>query len=178
MSEQNESFNSIQPSNRTIIEESLEVAWTKVLEQTENPYPNLKNPRLCPDEFVALLAAEDGVLDYQPSDTLDQQRETTVNAFYIHSKAGSRVGIKNSLDVLNLVSYVRRGTEPYSIDIEAKLLDQALSEQTLDRISTRVDTYKSERDSYSLVLGRLLNGRVGKSGQLSIGRQIKIRAAQ
>ncbi|MDN3699197.1 phage tail protein [Vibrio cortegadensis] len=177
MSEQSEPYNSVQPNNRTIIEESLEFAWDNVLSQTQCPFPSLKNPMLCPDDFVSLLAAERGVLDWQPGDTLDQQRETTDKGFEIHSKAGTRDGIKNSLDVLNFNSVVTRGSLPYSIHIDARLLEQPLSELILDRMRNRITTYKSLRDTYSLDIGRIVQGSVSKSVQISIGKRIKIEAA-
>lgn len=154
MSEQNEPFNSVQPSNRTIIEESLEYAWVKVLENLESPYPNLKSPLLCPDEFVALLAAERGVQDWQPSDTLEQQRQTTDKAFEIHSKAGTRYGLRTSIDALGFNSQVTKGELAYSLDVSAEIEKGELSEKLQTRLSSRVNTYKSERDTISLELAR------------------------
>ncbi|MCG9678750.1 phage tail protein I [Vibrio sp. Isolate24] len=154
MSEQNEPFNSVQPSNRTIIEESLEYAWVKVLENLESPYPNLKNPLLCPDEFVSLLASERGVQDWQPGDTLEQQRSTTDKAFEIHSKAGTRYGLRTSIDALGFNSQVTKGALAYSLDVSAEIEKGELSEKLQTRLSSRVNTYKSERDTVSLELAR------------------------
>lgn len=154
MSEQNEPFNSVQPSNRTIIEESLEFAWVKVLEKIESPYPNLKTPLLCPDEFVALLAAERGVQDWQPGDTLEQQRQTTDKAFEIHSKAGTRYGLRISLNALGFDSTISKGIKPYSLEVDAYLQDKPLTEESSQRVDARVRTYKSERDDVSINISR------------------------
>ncbi|MBU2897684.1 phage tail protein I [Vibrio hepatarius] len=160
MSEQNEPFNSIQPSNRTIIEESLEYAWVLVLEKLESPYPNLKNPLLCPDEFVAVLAGERGVQDWQPGDTLEQQRSTTDKAFEIHSKAGTRYGLRTSLNALGFDSTISKGIKPYSLEVEAYLQDKPLTEESSQRVDTRVGTYKSERDDVSINISRQSSGEV------------------
>ncbi|NOH85536.1 phage tail protein [Vibrio sp. 03-59-1] len=154
MSEQSEPYNSVQPNNRTIIEESLEFAWDKVLSQTQCPFPSLKNPMLCPDGFVSLLAAERGVLDWQPGDTLEQQRETTDKAFEIHSKAGTRYGLSNSINALGFKSKVERGELPYSIKASAEIEKGKLDEALQARLESRVNTYKSERDTVELQLVR------------------------
>ncbi|PMJ90295.1 phage tail protein [Vibrio sp. 10N.261.55.A7] len=153
MSEPND-FISVQPDNRTLVEESLEYAWQQLLKQTANPYPDLKNPLLTPDEFVVLLAGERGVADWQPNDTLDQQRQTTDKAFEIHSKAGTRLGLNRALSTLGFLSEVARGSLPYSLDIEAEVEKGALTGDLQKRLSQRVTTYKSERDSISLDLVR------------------------
>ncbi|MPX98054.1 phage tail protein, partial [Salinivibrio sp. VYel6] len=125
-------FTSVQPENRTTLEEALEFAWHAVIAAAECPYPNLKQPQLTNADFVSLLAEERGVLDWQPNDTLTQRRDTTDKAFAIHSKAGTRSGLKEALDVLGFESRVTRGDLPYSIDVSAEIetgsLDEALQQ--------------------------------------------------
>lgn len=173
MSEQSEPYNSVQPNNRTIIEESLEFAWDKVLSQTQCPFPSLKNPMLCPDEFVSLLAAERGVLDWQPGDTLEQQRETTDKAFEIHSKAGTRRGIYSAVLALGIDAEVTKGEAPYSINIES-YSNQGISDELLNRLVNRVQSYKSERDSFTMALGIKAEGRVYLGGGVTIAPRIHV----
>lgn len=152
MSEPNNPFVSVQPENRTIIEEGLEYGWHKIISQQPNPYPNLKQPSYTPDEFVSLLAAERGVLDWQPSDTLEQRRKTAEQAFEIHRKAGTRSGITVALDALGFDSEVTRSTAPYSIDILCWRRNTPIDKLIVDRMVSRIDHTKSERDSYELSL--------------------------
>ncbi|MEZ8095780.1 phage tail protein [Photobacterium swingsii] len=152
MSEPNNPFVSVQPENRTIIEEGLEYGWHKIISQQPNPYPNLKQPSYTPDEFVSLLAAERGVLDWQPSDTLEQRRKTAEQAFDIHRKAGTRSGITLALNALGFDAEVTRSTAPYSIDILCWRRNSTIDKFVVDRMISRIDHTKSERDSYELSL--------------------------
>ncbi|EKO3554156.1 phage tail protein I [Vibrio fluvialis] len=178
MSELNNDFVSAQPESRTIIEEALEYAWDQVLAQQANPYPDLKNPELTPDEFVVLLAAERGVADWQPSDSKAQQRKTTANAFAIHSKAGTRYGLKRALEALGFTSSVVRGEQPYSISVEGRLDEQPLTAEISQRINSRVMTYKSERDTSNITLSRLQSGKKYRGLLLQSARIVRVIAAE
>ncbi|ELV8648188.1 phage tail protein [Vibrio fluvialis] len=178
MSELNKDFVSAQPESRTVIEEALEYAWDQVLAQQENPYPDLKNPELTPDEFVVLLAAERGVADWQPSDSESQQRKTTANAFSIHSKAGTRYGLKGALEALGFTSSVVRGEQPYSINVEGRLDEQPLTAEISQRINSRVTTYKSERDSSTITLSRLHSAKKYRGLLLQSSRIVRVIAAE
>lgn len=151
-------FVSAQPENRTIIEEALEFAWYDMLAKVEQPYPNLKQPLYTPKEFINLLAAERGVLDWQPSDNEQQRRETADKAFEIHRKAGTRFGLRNALLPLGIDSVVQKGELPYSLTVDGKLSEQPLTAETSQRMNARVKSYKSERDSVEITLTRSNNG--------------------
>ncbi|WED23078.1 phage tail protein [Vibrio sp. JC009] len=153
MSVQSE-FVSVQPESRSLIEESMEYAWGAIIADLECPYPELKSPALTQDDFVSLLAGERGVMDWQATDTIDQQRTTAERAFQIHEKAGTRGGLKNALDALVFDSVISRGALPYSLDVEAFLLDTPLTEDSSRRVDSRINTYKSERDSIDVNISR------------------------
>ena len=145
-------FISVQPDNRTLIEESLEYAWDRILKQSTSPYPDLKNPMLTPDEFVVLLASERGVADWQPADTIEQQRKTTDKAFPIHSKAGTRTGLKSALFALGFDAEIKKAELPYSIQITS-WSGHGIGNDVLGRVYSRTVQYKSERDSFSIRVG-------------------------
>ncbi|MFV0449792.1 MAG: phage tail protein [Vibrio sp.] len=151
-------FISAQPENRTVIEEALEFAWHNMLTKVEQPYPDLKQPLYTKKEFINLLAAERGVLDWQPSDNEQQRRETTDKGFDIHRKAGTRYGLRNSLLPLGIDSTVNKGELPYSLVVDGKLSEQPLTAETSQRMNARLTSYKSERDSIELTLSRSNNG--------------------
>lgn len=151
-------FVSAQPENRSTLEEALEYAWHQLIENAESPYPLLKQPLHTADDFVALLAAERGVLDWQPEDSLAQQRKTAHRAFEIHRKAGTRYGLNVALDTLDCDLEItpwhqmKSPPGPYHIDVIAWRRNQAVNKKTADRVLARIDNTKSERDTVSLTL--------------------------
>ncbi len=176
MSKPNE-FVSVQPENRTLIEEGLEFAWHSMLSAAGNPYPELKQPLLSSDEFVSLLASERGVLDWQPNDTMKQRRETTEQAFGIHRRAGTRSGLSKALGVLNITTEIKRGVLPYSLIIDGYLSDLPIDEDTTARVGSRIDNYKSERDTVDIALVRSADSYAFIGSTIQTGVVIEIGAA-
>lgn len=154
MLEPNYEFISVQPENRTRLEEALEYAWHKLIERAGSPYPDLRSPLTTQDDFVSLLAGERGVQDWQPSDTPIQRRETTARAFEIHSKAGSREGLKMAIEALGFSADIERSPLPYSLFFSAELEAESLSKEIQSRLHSRANAYKSERDTIDLRLVR------------------------
>lgn len=156
MLEQNDDveFISVQPENRTTLEEALEFAWHKLIENAHSPYPALRNPLTTQDAFVSLLASERAVQDWQPSDTPEQRRNTTASAFEIHRKAGSRTGLRAAIEALGFSADVQQGNLPYSLIISAQLEGYPLSPEIQSRLNLRALAYKSERDTLDLRLVR------------------------
>ena len=154
MLEPNNEFISVQPENRTTLEEALEYAWHKLIESAHSPYPDLRNPLSTQDEFVSFLASERAVQDWQPCDSLIQRRETTARAFEIHSKAGTRAGLKMAIEALGFSADIKRADQAYSLNIEAELESAQLSEEIQARLNARAIAYKSERDTIDLRLIR------------------------
>ncbi len=153
-------FISVQPENRTALEEAIEYAWHKLIESAHSPYPDLRNPLTTQEEFVSLLASERGVQDWQPIDMPHQRRETTARAFEIHSKAGSRAGLKMAIEALGFKADVERSPLPYSLVISAELEKESLSGEIQLRLNSRAGAYKSERDTLDLRLVRSSNSQI------------------
>ncbi len=170
-------FVSVQPENRTLIEEGLEFAWHGLLSASENPYPELKQPLLTSDEFVSLLASERGVLDWQPNDTMKQRRETTEQAFAIHRKAGTRFGLSQALSVLNITTEMKKGALAYSLKIDGYLSDLPIDKETTARVASRIDNYKSERDTVDIALIRSADSHAFIGSTIQTGIVIEIGAA-
>ena len=169
MLEPNNEFISVQPENRTTLEEALEYAWHKLIESAHSPYPDLRNPLTTQEEFVSLLAGERGVQDWQPIDTPFQRRETTARAFEIHSKAGSRAGLKMAISALGFSTDVERSSLPYSLIISAELETESISSEIQLRLNSRVAAYKSERDTIDLNLVRGANVHTYHAGFVEAG---------
>ncbi|HFQ4959201.1 TPA: phage tail protein I [Vibrio vulnificus] len=158
MSGQNKPFVSVQPDNRTLVEEALEFAWSAVINQTGSPYPDLKQPMLTSEEFVSLLAGERGVTDWQPDDSLASKRKTADLAFDIHRKAGTRHGIALALDAIDcdveITPWHQMTDAPgaYHIECVAWQRNQPVDKARSDRLFRRIENTKSERDTVELIL--------------------------
>ncbi|WP_158161239.1 phage tail protein I [Grimontia hollisae] len=150
-------FVSAQPENRSTLEEALEYAWHAVIEHGSSPYPTLKQPLQTPEAFVALLAGERGVLDWQPEDSPEQQRRTAHHAFDIHRKAGTRDGLKTALDVLDCDlditpwHQMENPPGPYHIEVIAWRRNSPISKSVNERIAKRINSIKSERDTVEVI---------------------------
>lgn len=166
-------FISVQPENRSTLEEALEYAWQRLIIDAERPYPLLRQPLFCPEEFVVFLAGERGVFDYQPSDSLQQKRNSTHHAFEIHQKAGTRHGLKVALDVLDCDLEVtpwhkmEPPSNPYHIDVVAWRRDSPTNKEVLERVWARIAKTKSERDTVSLSLAFGVNSSLAFAGATS-----------
>ncbi|MEL6113766.1 phage tail protein I [Photobacterium sp. SP02] len=174
MSEPN-SFTSVQPENRTDVEEALEYAWHRVIQSQSSPYPDLKQPNLTREEFVSLLAAERGVMDWQPIDTLAQQRKTAEKAFDIHRKAGTREGLAVAMDALDcdieITPWYRmeQPPGPYHLELTAWKRNAPVTKAIAERMLTRIERTKSERDTVGLILGFGVASGFGFSGVMQKG---------
>ena len=170
MFEVTEPFISVQPENRTLIEESLEYAWHTLLANQRDPFPELKQPRLTSEPFVSLLAGERGVTDWRPEDSLEQQRKTADNAFEIHRKAGTRHGLAVAMDALDCDIEVTPWYQmdappgPYHIEVVAWKRNEPVNQKTAKRMLTRIENTKSERDTVELILAFGLDTRLMFSG--------------
>lgn len=158
MSDLNKAFLSVQPNNASLIEEALEFAWTELIQSTFCPYPNLKQPLLTDKTFVALLAGERGVTDWQPKDTLESQRKTVDKAFDIHRKAGTRFGLSIALDAIDCDVEVTPWHQmqpihaPYHIECIAWQRNQPLDKSAITRVLSRIESTKSERDTVDFIM--------------------------
>lgn len=158
MSDPNNGFVSVQPNNSSLIEESLEFAWGEIIKSHACPYPNLKQPLLTDESFVALLAGERGVTDWQPKDTLESQRKTADRAFDIHRKAGTRFGLNVALDAIDCDIEVTPWHQmqpvhaPYHIECVAWQRNKPVDKAAANRMLSRIENTKSERDTIDLII--------------------------
>lgn len=158
MSDPNDVFISVQPNNASLIEEALEYAWTELIQSKSSPYPNLKQPLLTDKTFVALLAGERGVQDWQPKDTLESQRKTVDKAFDIHRKAGTRFGLSIALDAIDCDVEVtpwhqmQPRHKPYHIECIARQRNRPIDKAATTRVLSRIESSKSERDTVNLIM--------------------------
>lgn len=168
-----EEFVSVQPQNTTAIEEALEYAWDQLITGQSDPYPMLKQPLYTADEFVALLAGERGVFDWQPNDSIAQQRQTANQAFAIHRSAGTRSGLRLSLGVIDSELEVTPWYQvddapgPYYLKCVAWRKHHPITKALTERLLSRIEHVKSERDSVDLYMAFGLESSLGLGGATS-----------
>lgn len=169
---------SLLPDNSTVFEESFEHASADLM-KSENHYDWLNDPMATKPELLDIMAKEAGVVDWFNSDLDSDKRRSILNAVSIHQKSGTRGGIKTALEALGCRALVTKNIDiPYHININNLVTDKVLTDELLSRLYERVRNTKSERDTFTLTIGRLLAGNVCKSSQVSIGRKIIIEAAE
>ena len=55
---------SVLPPTRSLLEAGLDLAFAKLLERIEPPFPELMDPQATPAEFLPYLAADRGVSEW------------------------------------------------------------------------------------------------------------------
>lgn len=168
---------SLLPDNSTPFEEAFEQAAADLM-KSDNHYEWLTDPMATSSELLDIMAKEAGVVDWFNSDLESDKRLSIFKATVIHQLSGTRTGVKEALEALGCQATVTRSPDiSYHINIENLVTDKVLTDELLNRLYERVRNTKSERDTFSLTIGRFLEGKVYKSAQVSIGRKIMIEAA-
>ncbi|MBD1559598.1 hypothetical protein HC752_21885 [Vibrio sp. S9_S30] len=162
--------------NRTPFETAFEQG-IRDLVASEDFYTWLLDPLKTDERLLDAMAQEAGVSDWFASDLESDKRQSIAKAPEIHQKAGTKLGVKESLEALGCRATVSKGDKPYHIHIYNLVTDKPLTIALQNRLYERVINVKSERDTFELVIGRLWRGYVYTSAQVSIGRRIRIEAA-
>ena len=140
--------------NAQPLEKAIRLAFRDSLHELKPPYPKLLNALETPVQFLPALAAERGVVDWYDTDDEEFKRETTDGSYRLLMKSGTRYGIRSSLNTLGFDSVISKGVKPYTLEVEAYLQDDPLTDESKQRIDARVNTYKSERDYVSVNITR------------------------
>ena len=142
---------SIQPDNRSALQVAIEQTLDQMIGVVDDkaPLPELFDGMNTPPQFLPPLAIERGVTDWYASDEEKGKRATVKNALPIQSMACSKYGLELSVESLGLYSSIER-LSPYVLHITSELNGGNLTEELLNRIIRRVNTYKRARDSVSV----------------------------
>lgn len=149
---------SILPANRSALEAGFDLVLAKLIERIAPPFPELMNPAAAPVEFLPYLAADRGVTEWNPSAPADEMRSTVAAAWPTKRQAGTRAalsaavrGLQFSPEVMAWHEQSPRGA-PYSFRVLA-WIDRAYDADVDQRLTKRLEEAKSERDTFSLVVG-------------------------
>jgi len=152
-------YKSVLPDNSSPFMRAVEKAFRSQLEEVNEPFPELLQATLTPAQFLAALAAENGVTDWFETDTEAEQRSIAGDGLIIQKSAGTRKGLKQAAESIGLDAVVKpwfkiEGKDPYQIFIEAFASEKPLDASTLSRLDARILNHKSERDAVSINIAR------------------------
>lgn len=168
---------SLLPPNRSLLEAGLDLAFAKLLERIEPPFPALMDPATAPVDFLPYLAADRGVSEWQPEAAESEKRETVASSWAIKRLAGTRKALALAVESMGLLPEVvpwhkeSPTGNPYGIRVVARALG-AFDEESNRRLAIRLADAMAERDVLSLdivseVQGRLYYGAAVSTGSLT-----------
>lgn len=165
---------SLLPPNRSLLEAGLDLAFAKLLERIEPPFPALMDPATAPVDFLPYLAADRGVSEWQPNAPEAEKRATVRTAWEVKRLAGTRRALEQAVSSLQLRPQVTAWHEknpagtPYSFEVMA-WADQPFDEQTNARLDARLASAKSERDVLKTRIGLSTRSRTYRGSALLCG---------
>ncbi|HUH05946.1 MAG TPA: phage tail protein I [Kofleriaceae bacterium] len=145
------------PANRSLLETGLDLAFAKLLERIEPPFPELMDPLTTPAAFLPYLAADRGVTEWDPAAREGELRLTTALAWAIKRQAGTRRALTYAVESMELGVKVTSWHEmtpagvPYSFAVEASMSRPWIAGDHV-RLLARLAAAQSERDQLDLTL--------------------------
>lgn len=170
---------SLLPPNRSLLEAGLDLAFAKLLERIEPPFPALMNPAASPLEFLPYLAADRGVSEWQSTAPEAEKRVTVRTAWEVKRLAGTRRALEQAISSLQMRPDVTAWYEktpagaPYSFDVMA-WTEQPFDEQANARLDARLAAAMSERDVLTTRIGLSTSSRTYRASALLCGETTTI----
>jgi phage tail P2-like protein len=147
---------SLLPDNATPLEMALERTIAKMLSDIPSPFPSLWRPDDVSPAHLPWLADALGVTEWDASAPDAEKRETVKNYWGNQRQAGMSVALRRAVEPLGFGVYVapwyESGGEPYHFRVELTLGDNNLDSLLLNRVESRLDESKSERDVLSVAV--------------------------
>lgn len=165
---------SLLPPNRSLLEAGLDLAFAKLLERIEPPFPELMDPAATPAEFLPYLAADRGVSEWDPAAGEEEKRSTVASIWAIRRLGGTRKALELAVESLGLLPEViawhkqQPAGSPYSIRVVARALG-AFDAESNRRLGIRLADAKAERDELSLDIVSEVQGRLYYGAAVSAG---------
>nr|WP_100549774.1 MULTISPECIES: phage tail protein I [unclassified Pseudomonas] len=170
---------SLLPPNRSLLEAGLDLAFAKLLERIEPPFPALMDPAASPLDFLPYLAADRGVSEWQPAAPEAEKRATVRTAWEVKRLAGTRRALEQAVSSLQMRPDVTAWYEktpagtPYSFEVMA-WAEQPFDEQTNARLDARLAAAMSERDVLTTRIGLSTTSRTYRASALLCGETTTI----
>jgi phage tail P2-like protein len=168
---------SVLPPNRSLLEAGLDLAFARLLERIDPPFPELMDAQRSPVAFLPYLAADRGVSEWDSAALESEKRATAANAWAIKRLAGTRKALALAVESMGLLPEVvawhkeSPAGSPYGIRVVARALG-AFDEESNRRLGIRLADAMAERDELSLsivseVQGLLYYGAAVSTGSLT-----------
>lgn len=170
---------SLLPPNRSLLEAGLDLAFARLLERIEPPFPALMDPEVSPLDFLPYLAADRGVSEWQPAAPEAEKRATVRAAWEVKRLAGTRRALEQAVSSLQMRPAVTAWYEktpagtPYSFEVMA-WADRPFDEQTNARLDARLAAAMSERDVLKTRIGLSTTSRTYRASALLCGEMATI----
>ncbi|WP_122447451.1 phage tail protein I [Pseudomonas viridiflava] len=151
------------PPNASVVERGLDLAFGKLLDRIEPPFPDLMDPLKTPVDFLPYLAADRGVTEWNSAAPEAEKRLTVALAWPTKRLAGTRRALENAILGLQLTPDVTAWYEqtplgqPYTFTVRA-FADKPYSEEINARLDRRIGEAKSERDVLAVSIGLSVSG--------------------
>lgn len=149
---------SLLPPSASPLETALDIGFGKLLEGIAPPFPALMDAAATPAAFLAYLAADRGVSEWDPAAPEAEKRLTVSLAWSVKRQAGTRAALRNAVLGLQLVPEITawheqapKGT-PYTFHVRA-YADAPYSPAIDARLDARLADAKSERDTLTVEIG-------------------------
>lgn len=137
------------PSNSALLETGLDLAFAKLLDRIEPPFPQLMNPLQTPVDFLSYLAADRGVLGWDSKASEASKRAAVQASWSTKRLAGTEKGLALALEttgfVPKFVPWYESGAAPYTLVIIATS-DSNQSAEDYQNLGYRLEEAKAERD--------------------------------
>ena len=143
--------NSVMPVNASPFERAYEHAARRLLGRLAPPFPQLLDPQKTPAAFLAYLASDRGVSEWQASDDEPRKRAAVALALPIKRMAGTRAALTHAIESMGYRAEITpwhaqtpRG-QPYSFKVVSRT-SAGFSEHDFNRLEARLADAKAERD--------------------------------
>jgi phage tail P2-like protein len=165
---------SVLPPNRSLLEAGLDLAFDKLLERIQPPFPELMDPQATPAEFLPYLAADRGVSEWNPAAPEAEKRATVASIWAIRRLGGTRKALELAVESMGLLPEViawhkeAPASSPYGLRVVARALG-AFDAESNRRLSLRLADAKAERDVLALDIISEVRGQLYYGAAVSTG---------
>lgn len=137
------------PANSSPLERGLDLAFARLLDRIEPPFPQLMNPQATPVDFLPYLAADRGVLGWSSAASAASKRATVQASWSTKRLAGTEKGMALALEATGFtpkfVPWYEVGAPPYTLVIVATSGANQTAED-YQNLGYRLEDAKAERD--------------------------------
>jgi phage tail P2-like protein len=169
------STQSLLPDNRTVLEAALEKSLSEQLAKIESPFSTLWDSQNIPNHLLPYLAHAKGVPDWG-DDTEQAKRDIVANIWPVQRQAGTKKAVKQAVDALGFDTDVKRGDQPYHLQVDLWREDIGSFEQDIySRVERRIAQAKSERDVVSININLKTSSSVSVSSFSLAADRIEVR---